>query len=68
MLLEVRKEGAGLVDDNRVESFSESTSAQPMFEIEEVSEVLDKVFGILCLTSFQVSPYQNIVVHFFKGE
>ena len=55
-----------LVDDNRVESFSESTSAQPMFEIEEVSEVSYKVFGILCFKSFQVSPYQHIVVHFLR--
>ena len=66
MLLEVRKEGVDLVDDNRVESFSESTSAQPMFEIEEVSEVSYKVFGILCFKSFQVSPYQHIVVHFLR--
>ena len=66
MLLEVMKDGAGLVDDNRVESFSESTNAQPMFEIEEVSDGLFNVFGTLCFTSFQVSPYQHIVVHFVR--
>ena len=63
MLAEVKEGEDGLLNANVFDTFSES---QPMFEIEEVSEVLDNVFGILFFTSFQVSPYQNIVVQFLR--
>ena len=49
MLAEVKEREDGLLNANIFDTFSES---QPMFEIEEVSEVLLNVFGILCFTSF----------------